>query len=413
MVEVGPDRLLRELSYWNPRLLDSPLAERNHHRYVTFDVDQGGLSNVRLVFEYVAVIAAITGRKLVLPPPQPWYLINNGPKHAGRKEGVTEFSEILDIPALQQIVPVQSTEDFIRESTEHLSIPGEFQGDDCFRVRPMETRLWARWKQWLFDHTEVLRDWNPYETLICLPDRASVDTGRLADEYIDGRKLIELSPWMNAAPVIHFPSNSECRSLGPVATMLASGDDEVPRLSRRLIKHHIRYHPRVFEIASELIPILGCYRYTALHIRRNDFQYKQTRARAEVSWSNISALLLDECPTYIATDEVDEEFRGFFRQKKPVLFWSDLMGKYNGPAIPEKYVGPVEQLICVCASRFVGTDLSTFSSYIVRLRGYTKAPDTASYYHTEKYAGPQPAPAIDGFKGRGYLQENPLFWLDC
>ena len=89
------------------------------------------------------------------------------------------------------------------------------------------------------------------------------------------------------------------------------------------------------------------------------------------------------------------------------------MGKYNGPAIPEKYVGPVEQLICVCASRFVGTDLSTFSSYIVRLRGYTKAPDTASYYHSETYAGPQAAPAIDGFKGRGYLQENPLFWLDC
>ena len=195
--------------------------------------------------------------------------------------------------------------------------------------------------------------------------------------------------------------------------MLAPSDQEWPKLTRRLIKHYIRYHPQIFQIASELISILGVYKYFALHIRRNDFQYKQTWAQPESSWENISGLLKDDRPLYIATDEVDAEFRASFKGKKTVIFWSDLMEQYDGPPIPEKYIGPIEQLICVCAHRFIGTDLSTFSSYIVRLRGYSDAPDTTSYYHTESYSEPLSPPNVEEFKGRGYLRENPLFWLDC
>ena len=81
---VERSKVLPELSYWNSKSLEPPLFSPLHrNRYITFDVDLGGLSNIRLVFEYVAIIAAITGRTLVLPPPQPWYLINFGPKHAG------------------------------------------------------------------------------------------------------------------------------------------------------------------------------------------------------------------------------------------------------------------------------------------------------------------------------------------
>lgn len=406
MIEI----VLAELKYWNPRLLEGQFDQINLHRYVSFDVDQGGLNNIRLVFEYIAVIAAITGRTLVLPPPQPWYLLNNGPQHLGKKEGVTSFAEMFDVPALQQVIPVQTAREFIRESAGHLSIPAIFRNENAFSVNQ---DLWMQWRQWLLDHAEVPKDWNPYNTLICFPDKERVDIGRFSDQYVDGRKPIEFTPWMNAAPVIHFPSNSEYRSLGPVATMLASADEEFPRLTRRVIKHHVRYHPKIFEIASILISKLQLHQYTAIHIRRNDFQYKEARAQAETTWNNIHNLLTDEHPTYIATDELDEDFRNVFRHKKTLLFWGDLMEQYAGPPIPEKLIGPIEQLICVGASRFVGTDLSTFSSYIVRLRGYTRAPDMASYYHTESYLAPKAEPELDQHRGRDYLRENPLYWLDC
>lgn len=412
MDETSMDQVLPELTYWNPRLLDNQFNQANAHRYICFDVDLGGLNNIRLVFEYVAVIAAVTGRTLVLPPPQPWYLLNNGPQHLGTKAGVTAFDEIFDIPALREVIPVQSTEDFIRESAEHLSIPATFQQEDAFTEGGGQD-LWKQWKQWLFENAEVPKGWNPHETLICFPDIERTDVERLHDQYVDGRKLIEFTPWMNAAPVIYFPSDSEYRFLGPVATMLASADDELPRLTRRFIKHHIRYHPRIFTIASELISSLGLYQYTAVHIRRNDFQYKQTRTQAEETCNNIHELLSDDFPVYIATDEADDDFRDVFRLKRTVFFWDDLMQKYSGPDFPEKLIGPIEQLICVGANRFVGTDLSTFSSYIVRLRGYTRAPDMASYYHTERYTAPEAEPDLDHHKGRDYLRENPLYWLDC
>lgn len=413
MFEISTGYVLPELRYWNPRLLNNQFKQFNAHRYVCFDVDQGGLNNVRLVFEYVAVIAAITGRTLVLPPPQPWYLLDNGPQHLGTNTGVTDFGDIFDIPALQEVIPVQTTEEFIRESAKHLSIPASFQEGDAFNAEFGGQEIRKQWKQWLSDNAEVPKGWKPYETLICFPDKERTDIEELSDQYVDGRELVEFTPRMNAAPVIYYPSNAEDRSLGPVATMLASDHDELPRLTRRLIKHHIRYHPNIFAIASEIISSLGPYQYTAVHIRRNDFQYKQARTRAEETWNNTHKLFTDELPVYIATDEVDKDFREVFRLKKTVFFWDDIMQGYSGTDFPEKLIGPVEQLICVGASRFIGTDLSTFSSYIVRLRGYTRAPDMASYYHTERYTAPKVEPDIDHHKGRDYLRENPLFWLDC
>lgn len=413
MVETSAAHVLPGLTYWNPRLLKDRFNQFNAHRYVCFDVDQGGLNNIRLVFEYVAVIAAITGRTLVLPPPQPWYLINNGPKHLGDDTGVTAFEDIFDIPALEQVIPVLSTEDFIQESKNHLSIPDIFLEEKAFDPECGGQDLCRQWKQWLYENAEVPEGWNPYETLICFPDKERIDIEGLSERYVDGRELIEFTPWTSAAPVIHYPSNKEYRFLGPVATMLACDDDELPRLTRRLIKHHVRYHPRIFEVAGEFVSRLGLHQYTALHVRRNDFQYKQTRTQADEIWDNTHVLLRDDLPVYMATDEVDDIFRDVFRLKKNVLFWDDLMRQYNGPDFPEKLIGPIEQVICVGANRFVGTDLSTFSSYIVRLRGYTRAPDMASYYHNERYVAPKPEPDLDHHRGRDYLRENPLFWLDC
>jgi hypothetical protein len=96
-----------------------------------------------------------------------------------------------------------------------------------------------------------------------------------------------------------------------------------------------------------------------------------------------------------------------------VLTWDDVTRAVGGNLPPEKYIGPIEQLICTGARRFIGTDLSTFSSYIVRLRGYTRAPDMASYFHNQPCLRAIQEPGDEKVPGRTYLTENPLYWLDC
>jgi hypothetical protein len=406
--------VLAEFQYWNPALLKSEFSRKLKHRYVAFDVDLGGLNNVRLVLEYVAVIAAITGRTLVLPPPQGWYLLDYGPKHRPGESGRTSFSDLFDIPALREVVPVITTAEFVTEAGRHLGIPDEFRPPDVFSESVPAGDGHRRWKRWLLDNAEAMKGWNPHDTLICMPDidqvRSECD---LPEHYVDRRRMIEFTPWTRAAPLLHFPCDEAHRSLGPVATMLAATDRRLAPLTRRLIKHHIRWHPRIFELASRYVEYLKLYRYDAVHIRRNDFQYKQTRTAAEDTWRNVSGLLDNDLPLYVATDEPDGEFLDCFRSRKRVLTWDDITRAVGGCLPPEKYAGPIEQLICAGARRFIGTDLSTFSSYIVRLRGYIRAPDMASYFHNRACSptGPEPDDAL--VPGRTYLTENPLYWLNC
>lgn len=115
--------------------------------------------------------------------------------------------------------------------------------------------------------------------------------------------------------------------------------------------------------------------YHALHIRRGDFQYKQTRLNSEELYNNIKHLLDPRISKllYIATDEKNKEFfKPFFDDGRyEVRFLSDYE-KYFNSDFNYNYIGMVEQVICANAHTFVGTPLSTFTGYITRMRGYHK-----------------------------------------
>ena len=44
-------------------------------KYLTFEADMGGWNNIRMSLEIVMIIAAASGRTLVLPPDAPLYLL--------------------------------------------------------------------------------------------------------------------------------------------------------------------------------------------------------------------------------------------------------------------------------------------------------------------------------------------------
>jgi hypothetical protein len=408
-----PETTQHNFSYWNESLLEGQLPAACANRYIVFDVDEGGWNNIRLVFEYVAVLAAITGRTLVLPPRSPWYLINFGPMPDEHKGGTTELSDFLNIIALKKAIKVLSTNEFIDVAKSHMNIPKEF--DDTNAWSDDSAEISQAWGSWLLKNTEI-PGWNPYHTVICHPDIESAQAGpHMTEDYLDGRQQVELTPWMNAAPVLYFPSTSEYRSLGPVATMLASIDDSLPSLARRFIKHHIRYNQEIFDLSKRILKALKLESFDAMQIRRNDFQYTQTQISTEAICNNIGVLFDQNLPLYIATDEDREEIfdeLAIGLSAPKILRWKDVEAVIGEP-IPFAWIGPVEQIICAAARRFVGTDLSTFTAYINRLRGYNLAEDQNLYFHNRTYSELPEATLVEHFRGRVYLRENPLFWVAC
>ncbi len=409
------------LEYWvssDPPRVDA-LPQSRAGYYLTFDVDPGGLNNIRMAFEYVAALAAVTGRTLVLPPSQPWYLLHSGPIHTGAGGGRCSFRDIFDIDALSEVVATTTTDEFIRAERDRLDIPRSLANPDGQTARvaaPMPVQDLRRWGKWLFENAHVI-PWSPYDSLICVPGiegvmRADV----LTDSFVDHRELVEFTPAMNEAPVIHFPTSQPYRQLGQVAAMLACSDPELSTNMRRLLKHNIRYVPRVFEVAAKLAATLPKDGYSTLHVRRNDFQYSGSRAGPSDILDNIRGLLKDGEPLYVATDEADESFFDVFRRDRPVYRWVDFLSPRCGEilkreAIPDELVGPVEQVICATGRVFVGTELSTFSSYITRLRGYMASPDRNAYFHTTRYDQPNTARApCSPPRGRDYLHESAVLW---
>ena len=184
------------LSYW--RSSDTPcayaFAPAHAGRYLTFDLDPGGLNNIRMALEYAVVLAAVTGRTLVLPPPQPWYLLHSGPIHAGPCSGSCGFSDIFDMDALSGFVSVITTADFIGAEQRRYAMPASL-AHAISRVdrgaAPFSRDVLRRWRQWLFDNTHVMT-WNPYESVICVPDIGTVAQGDvLTESFVDRRELVE------------------------------------------------------------------------------------------------------------------------------------------------------------------------------------------------------------------------------
>ena len=115
-------RVLERMRYWHEPLVEQPTSQQ----YLTFWPDCGGFNNIRMGFEFAVLLAFVTRRTLVLPTPQPWYLIDFGPLTRMKPtpgapwEGpTTSFSQFFNLSALRAQVPVISASQFLlRERTQ-------------------------------------------------------------------------------------------------------------------------------------------------------------------------------------------------------------------------------------------------------------------------------------------------------
>lgn len=149
-------------------------------------------------------------------------------------------------------------------------------------------------------------------------------------------------------------------------------DRQLGRQVMHAVRQHVRLVDEAFYHAAEIVERLPAT-FNAMHVRRNDFQYKDIRhLPVEQIIRNTHAALTTDTPLYIATDEHDPAFLAPWRREygPQQIFSLDANFSDVIARTPKHWLGIVEMLVATQAEMFIGSRLSTFSGYITRLRGY-------------------------------------------
>eukprot|EP01122_Echinamoeba_exundans_P010334 TRINITY_DN3846_c0_g1_i2.p1 TRINITY_DN3846_c0_g1~~TRINITY_DN3846_c0_g1_i2.p1 ORF type:complete len:281 (+),score=55.77 TRINITY_DN3846_c0_g1_i2:260-1102(+) len=164
-------------------------------------------------------------------------------------------------------------------------------------------------------------------------------------------------------------------------------DPMIDKFMKRAVRDYVHIRPDIFDAANLVINKLP-KNFSALHIRRGDFQYPQQRQlTGKQIYENIRRLIPAGSDLYIATDESDKalfqrDFVDIFAQSYTVHMF-DQYSKPVKSVAPSNWIGVIEQIICSRSQIFVGTKLSTYSGYVQRLRGYMNDIEDDNIYFTD------------------------------
>ena len=148
---------------------------------------------------------------------------------------------------------------------------------------------------------------------------------------------------------------------------------------KRFIRDHVRYVDviqcaaaravsAVRDIARQHDPSNRDGTFDAFHIRRGDFQYKETRISAQEIYEASKDQLREGATVYIATDEKDKSFFDDLAKHYKLIYLDEIMDKIGD--VNTNFYGMIDQLIASQSRTFFGCWFSTFTGYINRIRGY-------------------------------------------
>lgn len=347
----------------------------NGERYLTYAAWPGQLNNTRICFETSVVLAFISGRTLVFPDT---YRRLSEPEWRGDQFCPLHPVEFLDLADLQHILPMISQQHYA-EGTED------------------------GWRHGVCDISV-----EPGTTVFCYhgsPQNCG-DGGDLA-EFAAGRSALD---WAHEELQERPTLNLQSPTLEPFYAFVHFSDPAHWVACRELIRRHVRFLPHIEEAGQHIAGLLGDF--AAVHVRRGDFFWQrpdQDLAITRIAQSLERAGVRSQRLLYIASDEKD---RGLFEPmaaSHEIVFADHFLdGVLRG--MPDEHIACVEQVVCSNADVFVGTRLSTFSSYITRLRGYRGAADQGVHFTDGGLGGDCDDERSPGYTWVNWLRQGHPLW---
>lgn len=469
----------KDALHMSPFHAEHPQNNNNNNKqsitqFLTFEPDAGGWNNIRMAMETVFTLAFAMGRTLVLPPHQGMYLIDKGGEKQKNKFSFDHFFHTESISNEHVGLNIITTTEFLEQCAE-----GKIIDADGKPIHPPQGRTdWdgaahdelRSLKLWIREVSgENLLHWDPdnciaafpasnseqdTNDLLSLPDKIEKLPGgfpqyqnyigkptdvdapameRLKEMNAGRHQLCTYTPELQQKQWLHFPcgmkteDGDSSRLLVHFYAFLFFQDWKQDLWMKRFVRDHVRYIDEIQCAAARVVTGIrkkvssrtkGASKdFDTIHIRRGDFQFKETRVDATIILEQLKKVLSDDTTLYIATDERDKSFFKPITNHYPqVLFLDDLLTEIEG--INTNYYGMIDQLVASRGKNFFGCWFSSFTGYINRLRGYY-ADDNAlpgyeqgiiqSYY----YAMPDRFDHMKEFwpiKKQFYAREFPASW---
>eukprot|EP00903_Cladosiphon_okamuranus_P015678 g14476.t1 len=383
-----------------------PLAEENAGKYVTLQKDLGGFNNIRLSLESGVAFAAATGRTFVIPPPFTiWNMNAKVPKKEVDLRGLFSFDKLRESGRVNIITTAEFLE---REAfTGQLGVkPGE--AVKKLNVQAVSSYLVEVAGQYEGGLPEMHVEHSAFVLPRHLGERVDLkdESYAFAKKWLYGRELLEYREAWQQAKVIHWRAK-EARLLAPFYAFVLHADEVAERYHNRLLRDLMHYPEEVYCKASQIISLLKeedpSGEFSTFHVRRNDFgnSYKMVNLPMADVISNSLDHLRDNEVVYVATDERDlTQFEPFHKHVR-VKFMSDYYERAGVSELNPNLLGMLDQIIASHGRTFTGCWLSTFTAYILRLRGHLQKPRTSNF----SYYKPRAV-----YHHEYHLPENPL-WM--
>lgn len=389
-----------DIVYWNDpqgsrdQEFISPFADHSQSsgetRYLTFEPDPGGWNNIRMSMEIIFVLAAATGRTLVLPPKAPFYLLGTG------KENARSFASFYDVSkeAFQKKVKVITMAEFFEQEARENGLLSSLSEKEKTELKPVADiciyqesspircdYLWQHLRKigfqpplgansqcFIFDHD------------IFEGQDVSDDLKERVDRFCgEDRTPVFYNHTFHEPQLLHWDASSAdgngvtgFRLLTHFYTFLFFADPVVDNFYKRFVRDFLHYKDGLYCAAGKIVHALNAEgkEWSTMHVRRGDLQYKQVKISAEEWYNNLKEIWNEGEMIFIATDEKNKTFFDPLKQHHELRFLDDYWDTANLGELDPYFYSMVDTIVASHGRTFAGTWFSTFTAFINRMRGY-------------------------------------------
>ena len=201
--------------------------------------------------------------------------------------------------------------------------------------------------------------------------------------------------------------------------------------SKRFVRDHLRYSDEIQCAAARVVEAVRKRarerdpkgnpngEFDSFHIRRGDFQYKNTRLEADQIYENVKGDIPDKTTVFVATDHQGKPWFKNLTKHYDMVFLKDFKKELEG--VNTNYYGMIDQLVASRGRIFFGCMHSTFSGFIFRIRGYHSQKDqlpgweAGTLHHSFYYTGKKDKGIYEHYTAVHspvYAREYPTSWRD-